>query len=136
MKTSDCITECAAQQYVYAATQNDICYCGFTYGKYGISTNCKKICPGDSGDICGNDQPSDKISNSVYEVLCKICILLYVSYIKLLMYFLFFIKKILTCAIKLLTSAFLETKQNFHTYQAVYLNAYPVIKIEKKFNVR
>jgi len=70
MKTSDCISECASNQYSYAGTQNDLCYCGYNFGKYG-SSKCRQKCPGDKNDICGENNAGSE-ANSVYEILCKL----------------------------------------------------------------
>jgi hypothetical protein len=49
-----CLLVCFCQGFSYSGNQNGgDCYCGNSYGSYGMSTGCTSGCNGDSGTICG-----------------------------------------------------------------------------------
>ena len=57
-----CVAACTSHGYLYAGTQySDQCYCGDTYGAYGLSTGCTSVCGGNPMEICGG-----AYANSVY----------------------------------------------------------------------
>ena len=57
-----CAQACAG--YLYSATQaGAYCWCGNSYGKYGVSTGCNAPCNGNPNIICGGSW-----ANSVYSV--------------------------------------------------------------------
>ncbi|MBI4891168.1 MAG: WSC domain-containing protein [Acidobacteria bacterium] len=48
-----CTATCTAKGFKYAAMQaGTFCFCGNSYGRYGISNGCR-ACPGDSSQNCG-----------------------------------------------------------------------------------
>ena len=56
MTNTLCIKICQEQGFKYAATEySNECYCGNTYGKYGIADadECNEPCAGDPESICG-----------------------------------------------------------------------------------
>ncbi len=59
-----CADMCRKQGYLYAGAQYaQHCFCGNSYGKYGMSANCKMPCAGNKNQICGGS-----LANSVYAV--------------------------------------------------------------------
>jgi hypothetical protein len=51
---ASCIAFCKANGYPYAAVEfSDQCFCGTSYGKYGVSTGCTQPCSGDGAQVCG-----------------------------------------------------------------------------------
>ena len=54
MTNAKCRTECATRGFVFSGTQvGDYCFCGNSYGKSGLATNCATRCSGNAGEICG-----------------------------------------------------------------------------------
>ena len=49
--------------YNYFSSQ---CFCGNSYGLYGLATNCNMACNGNSNEICGGNW-----ANSVYLTACN-----------------------------------------------------------------
>lgn len=59
-----CASTCGYLSYNYSALYNGTyCLCGDSYGKYGASNNCNKLCPGDAKKTCGGE-----LANNVYNV--------------------------------------------------------------------
>jgi hypothetical protein len=52
---------------IYLKKKRSQCFCGNTYGAYGVSGNCKSLCNGASNEICGGSW-----ANSVYSTLSSI----------------------------------------------------------------
>lgn len=45
---------CFVQGYAYAGCQLEVqCFCGNTYGEYGLSNKCTMHCPDNQTEICG-----------------------------------------------------------------------------------
>ena len=82
-----CITECKTNGYLYAGLQDKWewshliifvfwffnfwnfqshqCFCGNSYGSYGLATNCNMNCAGNTNEICGGYS-----TNSIYSTQC------------------------------------------------------------------
>ncbi len=59
-----CRAMCATKGFTFAGTQyGSHCFCGNSYGKYGVSNDCTEPCAGNRGQICGGWW-----ANSVYRV--------------------------------------------------------------------
>ncbi|MGA1862011.1 choice-of-anchor C family protein [Deferribacter thermophilus] len=57
-----CINLCAQKGFKYAGVQySSYCFCGNSYGKYGVANNCNMKCSGDQNQICGGTW-----ANSIY----------------------------------------------------------------------
>jgi hypothetical protein len=62
MTIEQCVNYCGSKGFSYAGLQfAKVCFCGETYGKFGISDACLMACPGNSKEICGGF-----FANSVY----------------------------------------------------------------------
>jgi hypothetical protein len=62
MTNAICIAECKKRGFKYASTQySSHCFCGNSYGRYGISKKCDYKCTGNKGEVCGGYW-----ANSVY----------------------------------------------------------------------
>ncbi len=57
-----CAQACAGHLY-FAIQAGQYCWCGNSYGKYGVSTGCNSPCFGNPNIICGGSW-----ANSVYSV--------------------------------------------------------------------
>jgi hypothetical protein len=58
-----CAFGCAYHGYAYAGAQaRTQCFCGKTYGKYGLANSCTFSCPGEAIEGCGGNY-----ANSVYK---------------------------------------------------------------------
>jgi len=58
-----CISRCKASGYRYAGVQYAReCWCGSSFGRHGLATNCNKTCRGNRGQFCGGDW-----ANNVYD---------------------------------------------------------------------
>lgn len=77
------------QGYRYAGLQQgSLCYCGESYGSYGISNNCTVLCSGDNSTICGGESANSIFDNGskfvLYFLLMKINVFFYRTSIKYL----------------------------------------------------
>ena len=64
MTAQYCFGVCSVQSFAFAGLHGGYCYCGNSYGKYGIQSSpnaCSLRCGGDSTQFCGQN-----ILNSVY----------------------------------------------------------------------
>jgi choice-of-anchor C domain-containing protein len=62
MTPKKCIDLCSQKGFKYAGVQySSYCFCGNSYGKYGVANNCNMKCSGDQNQICGGTW-----ANSVY----------------------------------------------------------------------
>jgi hypothetical protein len=54
MTNAQCRSQCNAGGFVFAGTQNSSqCFCGNTFGQYGLSNACTMGCSGYNGEVCG-----------------------------------------------------------------------------------
>jgi hypothetical protein len=54
MTNAQCRDQCKAGMFVFAGTQNGSqCFCGNTFGNFGLSNACTMGCSGYNGEICG-----------------------------------------------------------------------------------
>jgi len=67
MTPQECIATCTSKNFKYAGVQySNYCFCGNSYGKYGVADNCNMACSGDQNQICGGSW-----ANSVYLIASK-----------------------------------------------------------------
>jgi choice-of-anchor C domain-containing protein len=67
MTPQKCISLCNQKGFKYAGVQySNQCFCGNSYGKYGVATNCDMPCSGNRDKMCGGFW-----ANSVYGITIK-----------------------------------------------------------------
>jgi hypothetical protein len=60
ISVESCVNACREAGYKFAGAEfGSQCFCGDSYGKYGVSTNCNMACSADSGETCGGRWASD-----------------------------------------------------------------------------
>jgi hypothetical protein len=48
-----CATLCIGHRYMGVQNGGSGCFCGASFGRYGVSTNCTMHCDGNAGEVCG-----------------------------------------------------------------------------------
>jgi len=48
-----CAALCTGYRYMGVQNGGTGCFCGASFGRYGVSTNCTMYCDGNPGELCG-----------------------------------------------------------------------------------